>query len=212
MSKFKKLINPKTDNYYKLKEYVLGAELDWTYQFKSTPTNMEGDDIIRQWNGKEWCEFIDDRYENLPYLSHIVVMRPQEFYVVKDCFAFSPLYCDYMIPTIESKSSYDLVQPFLKDLLMRNHENKLFEFKIPLRINFNTNFPHGNKPSIPHVDHDFPHNNLIVYFTDTGGDTIIGGDNFTPKEDDIISFNSDWFHCFKAPKNGRRVVMVMTYI
>ena len=41
--KFKKLINPKTDNYYKLKQYVLGGGINWFYAMYSTPPNEKSD-------------------------------------------------------------------------------------------------------------------------------------------------------------------------
>ena len=107
--------------------------------------------------------------------------RPQEVnYASQNECTFSGVE-NNLIPMVKSKSYELYVEPFLKDLIISNYESKLFQYKIPLRINFNLTFPFGDKPSIPHVDHNFPHKNMLIYFTDTGGDTIIGGDNFTPK-------------------------------
>lgn len=211
--KFKKLTNPKTDNYYRLKEYVLENDINWRYQEYSTPPNEEADNVIRQYNNGKICEFIDDKYQNVSYFSHVVIQRPKEVEYTNENI------CQFIgadpgiIPKIRSNSFELYVEPFLIDLIISNCKNKLLEYRCPLRINFNMTFPQGgSKPSIPHVDHNFPHKNMLIYFTDTGGDTIIGGDNFTPKEDDIIVFNSDWLHCHKPPENGRRVVMVMTFM
>lgn len=210
--KFKKLINPKTDNYYKLKQYVLGNEISWFYSNYSTPPNQKYDNVIRQYRNGKLLEYIDDEYQNTPYFGHVVVQRPHEIdYTSQNECTFSEV-DNKIIPMVRSKSYELYVEPFLKDLIISNYKSKLFQYKIPLRINFNLTFPCGDKPSIPHVDHNFPHKNMLIYFTDTGGDTIIGGDNFTPKEDDIIVFNSDWLHCNMTPKSGRRVVMVTTFI
>jgi|TARA_E500000318_G_scaffold37288_1_gene36007 hypothetical protein len=209
--KFRKLINPKTDSYYKLKQYVLGYEICWHYSNYSTPRNKKSDNIIKQYRDGKIYEFIDDEYQNISFFGHVVLKRPYEIdYNQNECNL--PNDNDEMFPAIVSKSYELYVKPFLKDLIISNYESKLFQCKIPLRINFNLSFPCGDKPSMPHVDHNFPHNNMLIYFTDTGGDTIIGGDRFTPEEDDIIVFNSDWLHCFKPPKNGRRIVMVTTFI
>jgi len=210
--KFRKLINPKTDNYYKLKQYVLGGGISWFYAMYSTPPNEKSVNVIRQYRNGKLLEYIDDEYENAPYFSHVVVQRPQEVNYMNENECTFLGVDDKFTPTVRSKSYELYVEPFIKDLIISNYKSKLFQFRMPLRISLNLTFPWGDKPSIPHVDHNFPHNNMIIYFTDTGGDTIIGGDNFTPKEDDIIVFNSDWFHCNMAPKSGRRVVMVTTFI
>ena len=84
------------------------------------------------------------------------------------------------------------------------------------RINANAVHPvEGNVLTVPHYDHEFPHKNLIVYLTDVGGDTIAFDDKgkkhvFTPKEDDIVVFEG--LHCMVPPKQGRRVIIVVTYL
>lgn len=42
------------------------------------------------------------------------------------------------------------------------------------------------KTSPEHVDHDFPHKNMLIYLTDAGGDTVCEGERHNPKEDDVI--------------------------
>lgn len=65
--------------------------------------------------------------------------------------------------------------------------------------------------SIPHVDHNFPHQNLIIYLTDAGGKIFIGSDCHDPKEDDIICFDGQ-IHYIQTPKKERRIVLVATFI
>jgi len=84
------------------------------------------------------------------------------------------------------------------------------------RINANAVHPvEGNVLTVPHNDHEFPHRNMLIYLTNTGGDTIVFDDqgkkhHFTPVEDDIVTFEG--LHCMVPPKKGRRVVIVVTYL
>ena len=78
------------------------------------------------------------------------------------------------------------------------------------RMNANAVHPvKGNVLSEPHVDHYFPHKNLLIYLTDAGGDTICEWQRHTPLEDDIITFEG--LHHMVPPKDKRRVVLVVTY-
>ena len=67
-----------------------------------------------------------------------------------------------------------------------------------------------NIPGPEHVDHLFPHKNLIVYLNNfKGGATWCGGETYNGKEDDIITFEGrDKFY---PPVDNRRVVLVATY-
>ena len=84
------------------------------------------------------------------------------------------------------------------------------------RINANAVHPvEGNVLTVPHTDHEFPHKNMLIYLTNTGGDTIVFDDagkkhHFTPVEDDIVTFEG--LHCMVPPRQGRRVVIVVTYL
>ena len=95
------------------------------------------------------------------------------------------------------------------------HLNKITPHCI-YRINANAVHPvEGNVLTAPHTDHDFPHQNMLIYLTNPGGDTIVfdeGGKkhHFTPVEDDIVVFEG--LHCMVPPKKGRRVVIVVTYL
>ena len=116
--KFKKLINPKTDNYYKLKQYVLGGGINWFYAMYSTPPNEKSDNVIRQYRNGKLLEYVDDEYQNIPYFSHIVVERPQEVnYASQNECTFSGVE-NNLIPMVKSKSYELYVEPFLKDLIL----------------------------------------------------------------------------------------------
>ena len=66
----------------------------------------------------------------------------------------------------------------------------------------------GIQLSQPHEDHDFPHHNLIVYLTDTGGETFVENESHDPKEDDVILFTGE--HYMKRPVKDRRIILVAT--
>ena len=66
----------------------------------------------------------------------------------------------------------------------------------------------GNQFSEPHVDHPFPHVNLLMYFTDVGGRTFCEKEEHDPQEDDIILFKGE--HYMERPKKDRRVILVST--
>ena len=57
-------------------------------------------------------------------------------------------------------------------------------------------------------DHTFPHDNIIIYFSNEGK-TIVGNDEHDPKEDDVIMFPG-LPHCQELPKNDMRLVLVAT--
>ena len=90
------------------------------------------------------------------------------------------------------------------------------KMNVVYRINANAVHPvEGNVLTVPHTDHEFPHKNMLIYLTNTGGDTIVFDDagkkhHFTPVEDDIVTFEG--LHCMVPPKKGRRVVIVVTYL
>ena len=106
----------------------------------------------------------------------------------------------------------DLVEVLLDQIFSLNN----LKVETVYRINANAVHPvESNILTVPHNDHEFPHKNMLVYLTNTGGDTIVfdeGGKkhHFTPVEDDIVVFEG--LHCMVPPKSGRRVVLVATYL
>ena len=61
-----------------------------------------------------------------------------------------------------------------------------------------------------HVDHEFPHNNILIYLTDAGGKTLVANESHDPKEDDIIMFPG-CMHCIETSHTKDRVVLVATF-
>ena len=106
--------------------------------------------------------------------------------------------------------------PNVESVIQQIFELNNLKVDVVYRINANAVQPvEGNVLTVPHTDHEFPHKNMLIYLTNTGGDTIVfdeGGKkhHFTPVEDDIVVFEG--LHCMVPPKKGRREVIVVTYL
>lgn len=185
-----KLINPKSQNYYNLKNYVLSSKIGWYYFEDST-----------QLNGQSTAE---DGYSNLPFYGHCVIHRPLDWDKVRPPVGL-------FVPEITSPLWKECVEPFLQDLGESNGWRDEVAIKSILRVNINAMDP-SEGTTVPHLDHLYiDHKNILVYFTDAGGDTIVDGVHYSPQEDDIISFGAEW-HCLQPSKFKRRVVMIVTFI
>ncbi len=106
----------------------------------------------------------------------------------------------------EVKSKYnDMCMTVLSEII---DNNNLFKDYFFLRCSANCTHPdQGIQISEPHMDHQYPHYNLLVYLTGDG-DTIIENEKYTPKNHDAIIFQGT--HYMTRPTKGRRVVLVAT--
>ena len=78
------------------------------------------------------------------------------------------------------------------------------------RMCLNLVFPSGGiQLTIPHEDHFYPHKNVLVYLTNSGGSTFVEGQEHDPIEDDVITFEGEHYH--KLPERDPRIVLVATY-
>jgi len=66
------------------------------------------------------------------------------------------------------------------------------------------------RTSETHVDHDFDHQSLLIYLTDSDGATVVGGERYEPVEDTALFFIGEHYH--ERPTGGRRVVLVATFL
>lgn len=139
-----------------------------------------------------------DGYTDVPFYSHCVLERPTESMK------------DNLYPRVTSEKYIDIVNEVIKEIAIFNS----FEINSLFRVNFNCTYYIDGNPTIPHVDHNFPHKNLLIYLNDAAGETIVYGDekthHFQPKEDAIISFEG--LHSGGQPlRNQRRIIMIATY-
>ena len=69
-----------------------------------------------------------------------------------------------------------------------------------------------------HVDHNFPHQNVIVYLNDfDGGDLIVYDESntkhkHTPEVDKPVVFDGNYFHQHEAATTGKRFALVATFL
>jgi hypothetical protein len=132
-----------------------------------------------------------------PYLSHIILKRPEE----RNHQDFNSPYANL----------------FLKLLNEFQEKNKIKVNKL-LRIAVNLTFNFGKKQSFTHRDHEFKHKQLIIYLNDCDKDskTVILNDKnqiiktITPEKFKGIVFDS-CLHYMIYPKTGYRVIAIYTF-
>lgn len=130
-----------------------------------------------------------------PYYGHTVLTRPG---------------FDGMLMSTSSSEYLHHCNEVLSEIFKHNK----IEVNVVHRINLNcTHWAAKNSPI--HADHDFPHQNLIVYLNefDGGRTTVYKGDvsiSHKPHEDDIIMFSG--LHNVVPPHPSyRRIVLVATF-
>jgi len=131
-----------------------------------------------------------------PFFSHRFIIRPEEGGWEK----FPVSSSDFL------KHAQYVVMEII------NHNN--IEVNCLLRMNLNLVYPHKGRQTTPiHVDHEYPHKNLLIYFTNGGGRIMMPevNESFDPREDDVIGFDSTP-HYIELPKRDFRIALVTTYI
>ena len=131
-------------------------------------------------------------HDDYPFLSHRFLTRP-------------------LTSCLYSQVNSEYVQPMQQVFREIAEFNKL-DPQIIYRMNANAVYPtEKNLPSPLHVDHIFPHKNMIIYLTNPqGGSTIVDGKEYLAKEDDVLVFDGE-FHCARPPAKDIRIVLVTTF-
>jgi hypothetical protein len=214
----KPLINPKTGNYHALKEIATSKSLQWYYQKIIQPKKMnqlQNPQTDNYKSLKEWAtgsnlpwfamgEMInrgvegkyDERFENREFLSHRILAGPE--------------HSKFRI----SEKMSDLLELSSQVIFEIAYHNELTVNAL-LRVNLNMTLP-TNPPKLcpPHVDHEFPHQNLLLYFTSSGGATVCfteeGEKEFEPQEDDVLLMQG--LHSYRTPLQNNRIILVATFI
>ena len=132
-------------------------------------------------------------HDDYPFLSHKFLTRP-----LRSCLYSEPnsQYIEPMEQVFREIADFNGLDP-----------------QVIYRMNANAVHPtEANLPSPNHVDHDFPHKNMIIYLTDPqGGSTIVEGKEYLAKEDDVLIFDSK-SHCARPPRKDVRIVLVITFL
>ena len=186
---FIKLKTPNTDNYKAVKEFVLGTEISWQWYSDQV---YDADSVDNsKWNTEG-------------FYSHCLLSRPKS-----DKTDDSPPF------PLPQSDHLPLVTAMIQDIL---EVNPSLKFNYIHRMNINcTHYTESenHKISVPHRDHEFPHKNMLIYFTDSGGGTHLTDaygnvlETHEPQEDDIVVFEG--WHAMHMPKRGRRIVCVVTF-
>tara|TARA_B100001250_G_scaffold123745_1_gene105154 strand:- start:2262 stop:2822 length:561 start_codon:yes stop_codon:yes gene_type:complete len=147
----------------------------------------------------------DDKFQTVPFYSHVLIARPK----------WQGIGGNYMFPEPQSEHLTQFY-PLLEEIMVAN------EIPVTTLLRYNVNCTHpqeDDRLSTPHIDHPYPHKNIIVYLQGEG-DTVCfpdgvdpswsNADSFTPEEDDVVVFEG--LHCMRPPETGRRIVLVATFI
>ena len=151
-----------------------------------------GDQITWQWYGNNCQPSNDQKGINFGFFAHLFLIPPWPRAL-------------YSTPVDErTLEVHDIIRGILEyngikvDIIYRI----AVQFTLPIK---------DEGHSVAHVDHPFPHKNLIIYLTDPeGGSTVCEGEEFLGEEDDVIIFEGE--HYMYPPKKGRRMVIVATYL
>ena len=124
------------------------------------------------------------------YYSHTLIARPEFLYYSHPVSAHADLFVAAIGETLNANDLADNGFHVIRASINVVHPSK------------------GEQFSEPHVDHSFPHVNLLMYFTDVGGRTFCEKEEHDPQEDDVILFKGE--HYMERPKKDRRVILVST--
>lgn len=203
----RKLYNPRTPLYNNFKKKILGGEFKWEY-LPDTLNFGKDEDVISTIECLTPEQKKERNWGGFPMYHRCLLRRAEAPIAAID----RPLY----FPTTFSSSKYDQelameASMIVSDILKVNR----IKLNMIFRMHLNAVSPQPEvKTGYPHTDHEYPHYNFLLYFTDAGGDTSrmerdYQYENYTPKEDDCIIFDGVHFHT--TPKEKRRVVFVCTY-
>mgnify|MGYP001242076376 FL=1 len=209
MIKPKFLDNPKTHNYTKFKDLVLSKSFSWfrveTLQGKVMVDNkvcyVPPTPYITESDLPPDCAILklDENFDNYSYLSHKFLQKPED----------SRLY------STPNSEYVEYIHQIFKEIADFNDLNP----QVIFRMNANAVYPTEKKlPSPLHVDHNFPHKNMLIYLTDPqGGSTIVEDEDtnlkeYLAKEDDVLMFDGQSAHCAIPPSKDVRIVLVITFL
>jgi hypothetical protein len=165
-----------------------------TEKFKELKNLMLGSGFPWHWVSQSTCNLDTKGYDDFGYYSHIFLDRPD--------------YTENSFYSRVNSNKIDLVHTVLVEILKHNNITPQVFYRICANCTHPTE---TNRMSVPHVDHYFPHSNLILYLTDpNGGETVVEKEKFLSKEDDVIVLKGEHHH--RPPIKDRRIVIVSTFI
>ena len=183
MKLIKKLENPCTEEYKKLKEFVLSEDIEWYYNTTTVSTIINPDK------------------KEISFHSHVIMQRPNPFTGIP----YSLIKSDNFVrvyEVLEQVFNHNNIGVYV--IYRINFNSTFFNGSIK-KTPWHTdlNIPHKNL--IIYMN-KFKHGQTYV----KNGDVL---EQFSPKEDEIIVFDGELDHCHAVPKeDDRRVVLVANYL
>jgi len=164
-----------------------------TNYYKQLKELINDEEFIWHWvTGSVNFSKEEEGYINKGYYTHSFLKRPEAG--------------NLLFPKEPSEYIHIAHSVVMEILLANNIKPAVF-----YRISANCDHPHESElPNVRHMDHAFPHENLLVYLSDPEeGYTMVEDEKYFGKEDDAIIFNG--IHCNASPKVGRRLVIIATF-
>ena len=188
------LKNPKTELYHHCKEVVVDMNFPWFYSKITLSPDVQYD---------------RSKYREISHLTHSLLVRPQTLStfvgVQRGVDGKESRSTGHHYPIQRSEH----LIPFER-MMMEIFDYNDIRVGCFFRMCLNLVFPSGGiQLTIPHEDHFYPHKNVIVYLTNSGGSTFVEGQEHDPIEDDVITFEGEHYH--KLPERDPRIVLVATY-
>jgi hypothetical protein len=181
----RQLENPLTETYLEFKQMCLGKDIPWFWHKEHIENLSESD-------------YDPTERSNFGFYGFAILQRKES---------------RVKVPTSELGTG-KLIEIYLRKAVRTFSEitrHNGIEYSTIHRISVNATHPvPPPNLGIEHVDHEFPHKNMILYFTDVdNGPTICEGESFYGKEDDVIVLEG--MHCLRAPETKRRIIVVYTF-
>ena len=173
-------------------EKLVNLRTEKYLQFKRFVLNNE--EFKWSWLSQTTPDLNEEGYDNFGFYVHSFIDRP------------------------DSLNGY-FTQPASEYIIQANNvvseilTNNGIEIKVIYRMSANcVHSTDSGQYSVPHVDHEFPHKNLLIYLTDPqGGETVVEEEKYLGEEDDVIMWG-EGMHYHKPPSAGRRIVLVTTFL
>ena len=167
-----------------------------TENYKQFKTHVNHQDFTWHWieNSVQRSQETEG-YLNRGYYTNAFLMRPEAGKL--------------LFPTENAPTEYVVgIQSVMIEILLANNIKPAVFY----RISVNCEHPHeSDLPNMLHSDHQFPHENLLIYLNDPKeGYTMVENEKYYGKEDDAILFSG--MHCNAHPKTGRRLVSITTFL
>lgn len=142
-----------------------------------------------------WFRFTNtthnDSDDSIEMFSHTFLERPE---VNKGYSKANSPYIDSCIDVV-------------KQILINNN----IKFDLFFRLSCNLVYPTKQvKRTTEHVDHKFFHKNILIYLSDSDGDTVVENQIYTPREDSAVIFSGKHYHY--TPLKNSRIVLVGTFL